>query len=299
MKRITRRSPRLLSCAALLVASSAWLPAQTLLLNYDFEGSGTTVTNAGDTSGANLTFFDSGGAASDLFSSDGEGVGGVGQAFDNSASTGMGSQGTGGRAQSDTSVGGSVGSLSSFTITGWFKTDGVPFEYGATLFAMSDGSTNGISLSTGNNENDGRIRMRVNGTATDSSAVNRYNTVSDWQFFAVTYDGTSSSNNVNFYVGTEEDALSLVSVGSLNAGVVESATGRPVVLGNNQDSNTRPFDGFLDDFRLYGESTGADGVLDFSEIEQIRASSIPELSSSSMVITIFAFAMVHFVRRRR
>src|SRR3972149_6706950 len=95
--------------------------AQTAILEYKFNETGSTAPSTGSNATV-LILKDSSGAATDLHSADSLGVSGLAgdRAFDNTASTSMG--GSGGMAeQADLAA---IDTLTSFTLQGWFKTDG-------------------------------------------------------------------------------------------------------------------------------------------------------------------------------
>src|SRR3972149_4055276 len=95
--------------------------AQTAILEYKFDETGTTAPSTGSDVTA-VTLRNSGGVATDLHSADSLGVSSLtgDRAFDNTASTSMG--GNGGMAeQADLAA---IDTLTSFTLQGWFKTDG-------------------------------------------------------------------------------------------------------------------------------------------------------------------------------
>ena len=111
--------------------------AQTAILKYKFDETGTTAPSTGSDVTA-VTLRNSAGAATDLHSADSLGVSGVtgDRAFDNTASTSMG--GSGGMAeQADLAA---IDTLTSFTLQGWFKTDG------STAIGGGSGSSKAVLL---------------------------------------------------------------------------------------------------------------------------------------------------------
>ncbi|RRJ98053.1 LamG domain-containing protein [Opitutaceae bacterium TAV4] len=292
----------------LMLALPSLLPGGTPLLEYLFEETGTTATNTGSLgSSANLTFYNSSGAATDLHSAAGSGVGGQGIAFDNTASTGSGSAGTGGRAETaDASVSTNLGALKSFTIAGWFKVDTTTTFGGGqtrllTVFTEPPAAETAAGISLYGSDA-GRLTLRVNGTGfTSATAKPYYNTSSldgQWVFFAVTYDGNQSSNNVKFYLGTETIKLTDAhTTGSIAAGSVVSS-GTALTLGNNIGGSGRPFDALFDDIRLYGSTTDNSGVLSLGELETLRAGAIPEPSTVALLASSLLFVVAMAIRQR-
>jgi hypothetical protein len=66
-----------------------------------------------------------------------------------------------------------------------------------------------------------------------------------WNHLVVTYDGTSTSNNVNFYMAGE-----LVDTGTLNTGTV-GTNSYVLKIGEDYDGSSSPMDGKLADLRIY------------------------------------------------
>ena len=66
-----------------------------------------------------------------------------------------------------------------------------------------------------------------------------------WNHLVVTYDGTSTSNNVNFYMAGE-----LVDTGTLNVGTVGTSS-YGLKIGVDYGGSTSPMDGKLADLRIY------------------------------------------------
>lgn len=259
--------------ATLLTLSSACFLAGAfnvrgaeLLLEFTFDDSSpTTEVTERSLWDWPLGFQSQEGAPADWHGALGSGVSGqpADRAFDNSAATGMGSGESGGRAlghPQDTEL------LDSLTLSGWFRTvDRVIGSFGRLFFwdgpqqvyAYPD---NSLDFAAGNNR------------SVHSDAA--YTEIGTWVFFAVTFDGTQSSNNVKFWKGTRTNAVHLVSTHSLAAGPFDPAYQR-FAIGNSyhNSSPTQPFDGWLDNFRMHG-GQGANGVLNQQELEDLRAQDI-------------------------
>lgn len=261
--------------------------AATPILEYKFNETGATVPSSG-TNSTPVTFRNSSGVTTDLHSGDGKGVSGLAgdRAFDNTASSRMGkgdgSQNGGGIAnQSDLDT---IDKFASFTLQGWFKTvPGSTIGGFARLFDNHNDSISpqgGVELYGGRNANGavdpGKLSILVDGVqvSTTTAAYPEQNT---WVFFAVSYDGTLTTNNLKFYKGTKTSPVTLVNTLTLNKGTVNN---EPTGLGlGNRDRRPsiptqvrdRPFDGFLDNLRIFGATTGNGGVLSLSELETLRA----------------------------
>ena len=256
--------------------------AQTPILQYNFNtASGNTAASTGSDTSA-VTFHDGSGTVASLYSSAGGGVsGGAGDAaFDNTASNGMGGAGpspstnSGGTASGGVAATGtltSLASLTSFTLTGWFKTEGAePIGAGAQL--ISYGGSTGFFVNSGA----GDLTLNIgNGSGTTSGAGSTggaYKATTTWVFFAVTYDGTAADHNVSFYVGTTTDAVKLVNTATLKTGTTPNVHAS-LYIGNDEVGGTtqRPADALIDDIAIYGATSGPGGVLTLANLEAIRA----------------------------
>jgi hypothetical protein len=258
----------------------AAVPVPAPLLEFRFnEASGTTTTSTGTGTGTGstatvATYQDSTGAAASLRSADMFGVSGQAgdYAFDNTASTGMGSAGTGGRVYVGNVT--TAQDLTSFTLQGWFYSD-TQINGVARLLDDNSGGLQGFGLRADSNA--GRLVLTVNSTSAISAAS--YTQTNQWVFFAVTYDGSQTSSNVNFYIGTTTSGVSLVGTHTINAGLSQGNL-LPLVIGNSTGSNNasninnRPFDGYLDNIRVYGSATDNTGVLGITQLEAIRSSDV-------------------------
>jgi hypothetical protein len=168
---------------------------------------------------------------------------------------------------------------------------------GAQLFNNTS-SLAGFALADGGS---GTLILYVNGTGGFSSTS--FTSGGDvWTFFAVSYDGTLTSNNLNFYRGTTTTGV--VQVGSavtLNKGVVANDT-NGLSIGNNNAAFNRPYDGLLDNMRIFGSSTDGSGVVSLATLESYRANdllAIPEPSTGVLLLGSFAILLgLRFKRRQ-
>jgi hypothetical protein len=237
-----------------------------LVLEYQFNETGAVAANTGTVT-VTETLQNSAGAATDLHSADAGGVSGLpgDTAFDNTASTGMGNAGTGGRGtHADWNA---LDGLKSFTLSGWFKASS-PIGNAARLFDKAVGATGFTLFGDG-----GGLRLVVNGANAGTVGTSSYKAVNSWVFFAVTYDGTLAANNLKYYVGTKTSAVALLATQTLNKG---PALGNTLAfsIGNISSSFNRPFDGLLDNMRLFASPTDNKGVLSQAALESYRASDL-------------------------
>ncbi|MGE9293454.1 MAG: LamG-like jellyroll fold domain-containing protein [Puniceicoccales bacterium] len=276
-----------------LIVTPILANAQTMLVEYLFNGTGTTVQNTGTLANADLNMLNSDGQAADLYGSAGSGVSGAASdfSFNNTASTGMGTVSgqsfVGGRAEASSSF--SMDSQASFTISGWLNTTALEGSSGniLDLYNTSGETPVGVRLSysLGSGGTVGTLGLKINGeNYSSSTGGGTFHSGGEWVFFAVTYDGTATTNNVVFYIGDKETSVVKNATRSSAEGTV-AFTDADMTIGNVEGWNGRPFDGMLDDIRMFGSTTDASGVLSISEIEAYRAAdAIPEPSESAMIL---------------
>src|SRR5207237_7026260 len=89
-----------------------------------------------------------------------------------------------------------------------------------------------------------------------------------WTFFAMSVDLSANSGNLKFYKGGLTNSLQLVSTVDFPSDGFTSPSA-PLEIGNRIDF-VRPFDGLIDNVRIYGSSGNAGGVLSMSDLELIR-----------------------------
>jgi hypothetical protein len=181
------------------------------------------------------------------------------------------------------------GTLTSFTFECWFNALTPPQE-GARLFDSQDFLVESSSAG-------GTFFLYVNGVPIGESSP-EYSDADKWIFFAVSYDGTQTSNNVAFYEGTTTTAVTQVGTNqTLNGGSI--LDDHVFNIGNYVDGNIRPFDGYLDDVRLFGSASDNSGVISLSQLEALRqedVQNVPEPSAGGLLIA--GAAIILGVRKR-
>jgi hypothetical protein len=261
-----KTKPHLTTGVILGLALPFSLCSAELLMEYTFNDSG-PLTQPSERSAFDwpLAYETQEGDSADWHGALGSGVSGKPEdrAFDNTASSGMGSGNEGGRAHG-TPIG--IAPVDSVTISGWFRTADQPIGAFARL-AWWD------SLRQVYSYPEAALYFAArSGDSTGSDPA--YVEVDEWVFWAVTYDGTQSTDNVKFWKGTTDMGVALVTTRSLPAGQFE--LDYPYFsVGNNTpgSSPTQPLDGWLDNCRVHGGSANS-GVLAETELETLRAADV-------------------------
>lgn len=203
--------------------------------------------------------------------------------FNNSGATAMGSLGTTGGVYVNAPVGTSA--LKSMTLQGWFKSDTI-INNGARLADnYNTTSVTGFTLrGPSSTENQGALYFLIDGQ-TVNSGVNTFNNTGAWIFFAVTYDSISKA--VKFYKGTTTTSVAQVGSSQLfgiDVGTVGASTTN-LFIGNVSSSN-RPYDGMLDNIRIYGSTTTSTGALTQTQLENLRrADMVNAVATTTITVT--------------
>src|SRR5205085_306951 len=175
---------------------------------------------------------------------------------------------------------GSLGLVSNFTATIWFKLTSPPVNtanQGPRFFIIGTNTVNDSGLANS-------ISMLFNTAAgfPSNAIAGRINTtqftlplyspfpVGVWQFLAFTYDG---GTNALIYYGTEASPAKLMAVNNVGAQTVNFGTSGTLQIGNRLNGRGRGVPGWLDEFRFYTGTASA------ADVENIRTSSCPVLIS--------------------
>ncbi|MCX8157922.1 MAG: hypothetical protein N3J91_16030 [Verrucomicrobiae bacterium] len=264
------------------------------------EGTGTTATNLG-TRGGVATFAQQGGYP--VFSPVVP-TGPYAPAFNIGAvDFGMISSSTDGNRAVD--LPGALGPMSGFTVCGWVNCRSLTIGGGGNrlVFALVAPNSSGFDLVHLAN---GSLQLGVNQWPDGSPAVSSAgritadaNTgVSNWVFFAVTYDGTQTADNVKYYFGNGGTPAALDVTRTYNRGVLPNSGA--VTLGNfgsvvsartqlGPGGGSRVLRGLLDQVMVFTN------VLSLEEIQrfQARAAGVASTSPPGLVaqpasVTVFA-----------
>jgi len=249
-------------------------------------------------------------SATDLHTADGGGLSGLSgdRAYDNTAAVGMGVFNAGPIARHNADNN-SIDALSAFTLTGWLKPAST-IHGNAAIFSNQDSVSEpdkGFTLSAGPG---GALQLQVDPSGGTGVATSRASyTGTDWFFFAVSYDGTLTSNNVFFYKGTQTSGIVQIdSPLTINKGALDDES-QIFALGNYTapTSDPRfpgngPMDALLDNMRIFGSKSDGAGVLGLGDLEFIRQAdtlnhSIPE--PSTLVLLCMGVVALLALRTRR
>lgn len=201
------------------------------------------------------------------------------RSFDNTESTGT-ADATGGVLM-QVATNAALNEMMSFTLSGWClkQTTGASvFSRYFTTSTTTDHGAGGDGFDL--YENNVRQRQFSVGynSVTSSDPANDAD-ASKWTFFALTYDGTKSVNNVTFYKGyrsREEAPAGDPAVRQVSAHTVPVGRARPTPkalhMGNSVLSGARCFDGWLDNLRIHGTQVTDDGsgALSLEALEALR-----------------------------
>jgi len=283
--------PASLLLGTLLITPGA---AQTALLNYNFNGSGSTAANGGSASNATLTYYS--GAA---YSSAGSGLSGAGgdTALNNTGAAGMGTLGNSAAGASTATKSVDLGTLGSFTIAGWYKAETTPGA-GGKLFELYYGTNSAITLIA---EGGDRLALNIAGSSTGNNSTQQtgYSATGSWVFFAMTYNGTTSTNNLSFYIGNSTSLTAAGTRSIAGTSIAFGMTGIGVGNGyNNGGAANRPFDALMDNVSFYGAADSS-GALNSTQLDAIRLSSIPEPSSAALLFGGAGLVLASVRRRNR
>ncbi|MBN2508308.1 MAG: hypothetical protein JXQ71_16640, partial [Verrucomicrobia bacterium] len=159
------------------------------------------------------------------------------------------------------------GALDGFTVCGWVNCRDLTVGWGGNriVFALVAPNSSGFDLVHLAN---GALQLGVNQWPDDTPALSSVAKITadpaagaaNWVFFAVTYDGTLSGSQVNFYFGDADTAAALDATCDYNRGTLP-ATG-PLTLGNfgtvatarnetGPAGGSRCFRGLLDEIKVF------------------------------------------------
>lgn len=303
----TSRSTLLL---ALVAGSAALAQGQTLLYEFTFDdyANGTTAVSTGQPSRtANLIHHPSAGVTNptNLRGTPGSGVSGsLGDyALDLSDASKMGgtsgSPGYGGSAY----VTGGASALSnatSFTIAGWYNANTTPGNFARLVelrYTSLYFSANGTLQVTAELQGYGGNLSTSDTRITVSDPI--FTLTSQWVFFAFTFD--SVSGEANLYAGTSPDNLATIVSGSFAKVPVTGISGDLSIGNSATSSHERPFDGLIDNIRIWADTSGSASALSEEALKSVMRNDlglIPEPSSAAVLAGVATLGLAASRRRR-
>jgi hypothetical protein len=275
---------RFLSCRVLFalgLMASAPAAHSALLLHYTFDGGTSPVTDSGTGSPAPGTLI---GAGSSLVTNT---PSGSGFAFRTTGSNSYVTTGT--TASPDTgTVPAKLNGLTSFTITTWVNFASIPSTNDRLVSNWTTSGGFDFRIGTAG-ASDFQLYLTVD--SENSVGSINFSTLNSWVFLAVTYDGTTGTNNVKFYNASQSTAVGQFGLTLSNTAGTLGASGADTQVGGSPaTTNDRSPNATFDDVRIYDE------VLSLSQLEAIRMATVPE--PSALLLSGFA-GLCGLLRRRR
>jgi hypothetical protein len=285
MKKALRSSLKSsLIAAGVLAAASVFIgtaSAQTLVLRVPLSDTNGTTTLASDTStgGSNvvLQMVNNAGAPADFQGVPGSGVGGgVALDFSTNADFTLGvGEGAGaglGPMAAATNVALNFGTnITNFTASIWLKANaqmtnaGGNSTLGPRIFILGANGTTDKAVTNSVGlffQQWNQVACTVDTIQLNAPTNLTYVPTNQWLFYAITYDGTT----ITLYQGSDtSEATAVASVASPGLTIsLTNTAGSVLMLGNRVNGLSRPFDGWLDDFRFYA------GTATPTTVEDIR-----------------------------
>ncbi|MEI6035370.1 MAG: LamG-like jellyroll fold domain-containing protein [Verrucomicrobiae bacterium] len=252
------------------------------ILDFSFNGSGTEeASGRGASDTLKLMLLDSRKMEVDLHSEDGGGVSGKpgDKALNLTSAEGMGAVVDGPEVKGPVAKGerqtDALSSMVSYTVQGWFKTDGDPIRGVARLIDCTMDGVSAPLLAIWSTVSPGTIYFTVSNPEVDSgskapaSKYSAFKQQNEWVFFAITY--SQDNGAIHFYTGGSERSVS--SINSVVAHAKTSDISCTPYIGNTRGFN-RPFKGFIDNLRIFGSKTDDSGALSIEALEELRTKDI-------------------------
>ncbi len=154
----------------------------------------------------------------------------------------------------------------SITVSGWYKAEEPWMNNGFLV-----GKPNQVHLYAGTSRVAFAPFASLENPRQQASCPNPWQQETDqWIFLAVTFDGTTDTNNMRFYYAMEgDDALTADAVRSLDSGAIRYVS-HEWTFGNSFFGN-RPFKGNIDNMRIHASKEDGSGALSRDQVEAIWA----------------------------
>lgn len=176
--------------------------------------------------------------------------------------------------------GNTMGPMNAFTVCGWLNCASPEMGSGGNRIAYClDAQNHGFDLVVATNgfEANAFLKLGVNEWPDNTPAISSSSITIDpteadanWVFFAVTYDGTLTSQNISFYFGSGSQAASLNWTTDYNKGVIQDSgilgvgnANKNIWFAGGQGTmgDVRSFRGLIDEVHVYNK------VLTLEEIQ--------------------------------
>lgn len=152
--------------------------------------------------------------------------------------------------------------VSGITLAWWMNLKALPAQSDRVMEKLSSSAGFGVRFgSPGATTTTMALGVNTTSGASSSPAIGSLNT---WIFCAVTYDGSKSSQNVQWFIGSQTSPVSISSLATYNRGPINNTTNAFRVGSTPATSADRTPAAWFDDVRVYN------AVLPMAAIEQIR-----------------------------
>ncbi len=186
-------------------------------------------------------------------------------------------------ARSPTPLESATDEIESFTITAWIRSDPGVALNNQRLVSTPNFELNYLSSSEGE---EGRLSARIGhgGSWHSSSTIPEFGIMGEWTFIAVVWDGTKSTDQLQFYYGGTNLAVNLnASLDTDVSGVLTNDShGGNLWLGSTSSTtaNDSSFRGSIDEFRIFSSDEGSEGALTPGQLEEVRSFDLEPLDSA-------------------
>lgn len=263
-------------CAAVLAASLQSTQAIEPKLRFDFNKGTGTVSLCNGSNAVEAALFDGDKKPANLYSADAAGpTGKPGDFALNIAktTTAMGANGKSGGVAKVANASGLLGSIKSFTVTGWFNASSTP-DAAARLVEYTDPLNGGFTVAVGKRTLTLSLNKKMLSTPYRPDNCFNDSPESRWIFFAVTFDGAKTSDNVAFYGGTLNAQADLVSTQTTDVTEIPDIPRNAWIAIGNNGGGIRPFHGLLDNISIYCSAEDSSGALTLNQIREIHQANL-------------------------
>ncbi|HOX02128.1 MAG TPA: hypothetical protein P5555_07040 [Candidatus Paceibacterota bacterium] len=236
--------------AATLIGSGIAAAHADLVLRYDFDEESGDAVDSGATPPANGTFVGEAVRINDTPSGTGYALDVVGS--DNAVNNYV----SAGNPDKLNDLGNTI------TLTWWMNLKALPAQSDRVVEKLSSSAGFGVRFSAPGATTT-TVALGVN-TTSGAAASPTISSLDTWIFCAVTYDGSKTSQNAQWFMGSQTSPVSVSSLATYNRGPINNTTNAFRVGSTPASSSDRTPPAWFDDVRVYN------AVLPMAAIEQIR-----------------------------